>query len=189
MRLEFLGRLRNVVWTEHTESVALAFETRDGVEVERTSWPSEIGVHSYTVSLVLPGGIYAIGEEFLALLRDEPKWCTERDLKTYASAMLTFHGFYIMDKGKQSGANVLNYVSVASYDNSLPEGRLNGMPVYIEREKVEVYHKVGLTHDMRSALAEVKAEYPFELLENYYRIGVGAFNERMDSVGKTQSVE
>lgn len=183
MRLEFLGRPRNVIWTEHTEGDVLAFERSDGIEVRRTSWPDKIGARSCSMSLVLPTGAYAIGEGLLALLRDEPKWYTEWDLKTYASTMLTFHGFYLIDKGKQSGANVLNYVSVVSYDKSLPEGRLNGMSIYIEREKVES------TRDMKSALAEVEAKYPFSLLENYYKIGVDVFNRGMDPVGKTQSFE
>jgi len=191
MRLMFLGRPRNVIWTEHTEDDVLAFETRGGVGLDRTNWPDGVTVRSYSVSLVLPRGEYAIDGEFRALVRDEPVWCTEWDLRTYASTMLTFYGFYLIDKGKQSGANVLNYASVVSYDSSLPEGRLNGMKIFIDREKVEVYHKVGLTRDMRSALDEVRAEYPFSMLENYYKIGVGAFNfnKRMDAVGKTQRFE
>ena len=110
--LEFLGRLRTVVWSDHTESEIISFELDDGREARKhDNWPDRINAYSHTVSLVLPRGIYA-GDGLNAMLQGKPRWYDAMDLETYASTMLVFHGFYLTDDGKQSGANVLNYVSV-----------------------------------------------------------------------------
>ena len=53
--LEFLGRLRTVVWSDHTESEIISFELDDGREARKhDNSPDRINAYSHTVSLVLP---------------------------------------------------------------------------------------------------------------------------------------
>ncbi len=185
-RLEFLGRSRNLVWSQHTESDVASFLRTNGHMSNRAEWPEGANVTSYTLSLILPRENYSTGENFLGLMQDGPKWYTERDVAVYSSTMLTFYGFSITEDGKQTIPTMLNYVSVISHDMSLPEGRLNGMSIYLERERAGTSNEVKLTAAMKSAIALVRKEYSFGLLENYYQKGIDAFSQKTDSVGRIQ---
>lgn len=183
-RADFLGRPRNVLWVEHIEGEYLSFVGADGIEVRRNSWLEEIEACSCSVALIVPGGAYSDAGGFLKMLQNQPKWYLEDTLKSYACTRLTFEGFYLTYNGKRDGANVLSNVSVASYDSSLPEGRLKGYDIIIDCKGTNVSSDVSVTHRVKEVLAEVRAEYTFGQLERYYEQGLAVFAK-----GKEDSVE
>jgi hypothetical protein len=181
IRMDFLGRSRNMLWVEHIEGEYRSFVRTDGIEVKRESWPDDVSALSCSVVLVMPREAYSDAEGFLEMLREAPRWYREGDLKAYAGTRLMFDGFYLTYKGRQSGPNVLSHVSVRSYDSSLPEGRLTGLDIIIDRRSANINSDAIATDKVRALLAEVRAEYPFGQLEKYYEQGLAAFAKRGDN--------
>jgi hypothetical protein len=181
VRMDFLGRSRNMLWVEHIEGEYFSFIRTDGVEVKRESWPDDVSALSCSVALVMPREVYSDAEGFLEMLQDAPKWYMESTLKAYVSTRLVFDGFYLTYKGRQSGPNVLSRVSVRSYDSSLPEGRLTGLDIIIDRRSAGINSDAIETDKVRALLAEIRAEYPFGQLESYYVQGIAAFAKKKDN--------
>lgn len=177
-KMVFLGRPENVVWAQHTEGEILSFLRIDNgkrTEIVRDRWPKEIAAWAYSISLVIPKGIYGLDGGLAALLQKNPRWNTREDLTAYARTMLKFDGFYITERGRQNGANLLTCVSVTSHDRSLPEGRLNGIAVFIYPEGGGIASEVESTPLIESEVEKVKKEYPFKVLARCYRRGIDIF--------------